>query len=238
VEALGVIGDDATAAQLTAYLEKLNAKKVAEVHDQDLAQELIGALGALRYKPARSTVEQSFFYWFGIDSTFAANPELLRIKRRLEHEIEREAARSLGWLRKGSPRTLVFLGNRGELAVGSATEPKYRFVLHVDVFSWAPSQAKAEVLRARFVNAYAGNEGTIGVTLRNFSNDIFSSGENDARANGRNDSPFIWRYSQYAKGTHDPEDIEFLRFLIKSGLAETWGAKDAIAEGFGTFSDL
>ena len=83
VEALGVIGDDATAAQLTAYLEKLNAKKVAEIHDENLAQEVIGALGALRYKPARSAVEQSFFYWFGVDSAFAAKPELLKIKEPL-----------------------------------------------------------------------------------------------------------------------------------------------------------
>jgi hypothetical protein len=233
-DALGVIGDDATAAQLTAYLEKLNAKKVAEVHDQNLTESVIGALGALRYKPARSVVEQSFFYWFGIDSTFAANPELLRIKRRLERKIERKAVWHLGVLTIGGPQALVFLDNRGELAARSATEPKYRFVLHADLFSWSPSNAKADAVRSKLVKGFPGSGEPIGVTLYNFSNYIFGSGKTDVRINRSDDSGFLWRYGQYVQATRDPQDLQFARFLMESGLAERWGGKDSLAEGLGS----
>lgn len=232
VEALGVIGDEATAIQLTAHLEKLNAKKVAEVHDQSMAMQLIGSLGALRYEPARSAVEQSFFYWFGIDSAFAAKPELLKTKERLEQELEREAKKSLGEFGRVDAEALVFLENRAALAAGSESESKYRFVLHADVRSPEHPELKAESLRTRLVQALGIREGTISVTRWNGHMGA-SSGGSDERVSGRNDGLFLWRYGQYVEATRGPQDLRFVKFLMESGLAESWGGREGLEEGLG-----
>jgi len=236
VEALGVIGDDATAAQLTAYLEKVNVKKVAEVHDQSLAEELIGALAALRHRPARPAVERSFFYWFGVDSAFAAKPELLKTKEQLEHEIERDTKKCLDEFGGVSAQALVFLENRIALVSGSETQAKYRFVLQVDVRSQERPELKAESLRERLVKALGSRDGTIGVTRWN-GNLGMSSGGNDARVEGRFDSLYLWRYGQYVQAVHEPADIQFVRFVLGSGLTKRWDLSDETAEEFKAISD-
>lgn len=236
VEALGVVGDDATAAQLTAYLEKVNVKKVAESHDQSFAQELIGALAALRYRPARSAVEQSFFYWFGVDSAFAAKPELLKTKEQLEHEIERDAEKCLGDFRGVSAHALVFLENRTALVNGSETEARYRFVLLVNVRSPEHPELKAESLRDRLVKAFGTRDGTIGV-MRLSGHIGMPSGGNDARVEGRFDSHYVWRYGQYVEAVHEPADVPFVKFLLESGLAKRWDAEDEVVKALKSISD-
>ena len=237
-EALGAIGDDATAALLTERLERLAAKKTAEIHDDSMAGSLIGALAALRYKPARAAVEQSFFWWFGIDSTFAENPQLLAIKNRLEGEIERKAVESVEGITMVSPQALVFLDNRRNLQVDSASDGKYRVVLEVKAWSGTASEAEAEALLAHLTQAFAGQEATIGAAVQNFSNFLYARGANDPRVEDGSPSLFVWRYAQYVGATRDPADLRLLKFLVESGLAKRWHAEDSIVEGFGPIAEL
>ena len=92
IEALGKVGDERSGAKLTAQLEKLSARNRPKFFDSGVTAAIIGALADLHYEPAQAAVEKTFFYWLGVDSTFAAHPELLDMKRRLESEIQREAA--------------------------------------------------------------------------------------------------------------------------------------------------
>jgi hypothetical protein len=84
------------------------------------------------------------------------------------------------------------------------------------------------------VKGFPGSGEPIGVTLYNFSNYIFGSGKTDVRINRSDDSGFLWRYGQYVQATRDPQDLQFARFLMESGLAERWGGKDSLAEGLGS----
>ena len=93
IEALGKIGDDDTGARLTAMLQRLTSRAVPEFFDDGVTQHLFGALATLNYKPARAAVQEAFFYWLGVDSSFAEKPDLLKLKQRLERKIEGEAAR-------------------------------------------------------------------------------------------------------------------------------------------------
>lgn len=237
-ETLGAIGDETAAAKLTAYLEKLTSRALPEAfeRDQALAQELIGALAALRYRPARSAVERSFFYWFGVDSAFAAKPELLKTKEQLELEIEREAKRCLGEFGEVHTQVLVFLENRAALVSGLETQAKYNFVLHVDVPSRKHPELKAESLKAQLVKAFATRNGTIGVTRWEGHMGMQSEG-NDARVGGRFDSQYLWRYGEYVQAVHEPADVQFVKFLLESGLAKRWGAADETVEAFKSISD-
>jgi hypothetical protein len=232
-EALGVIGGEGSAAKVAARLDELSSKRFAEVGDQWAAMNMIGALAQLRCKPAGPAVARSFFYWFGIDSTFAANPQLMKLKEELQTEVEMQARKLLSEFQQVHAEALVFLQNRAALANGSETKPSYTFALEVAVGSQEKPETKAEALQARLINAFGDRGQSIGVTRWIRANYGESSGTNDERVGGRNDSLFLWRYAQYVHATGDSEDIRFIKFLLDSGLADRWRARDSIAEGLG-----
>ena len=232
--ALGAIGDSGTGAKLASNLDELSSKKVAEVLELDVAKDMIGALAELHYKPARSAVARSFFYWFGIDSAFATKPELLKTKEELQCEVEGKAKKFLSEFRRVDAEALVFLQNRVALVNGSETNPNYSFALEVGIRSQEHSELKADSLQARLVKAFGASEGSIGVTRWIHETYGESSGGNDARLGGRSDSLFLWRWAQYVQATRDPEDLRFAKFLLESGLAERWDAKKSIEGVFGS----
>lgn len=232
--ALGAIGDDGTAVKLAEQLDSLSSQKVAEVHAQGAAMDMIGALAEMRYHPARSAVARSFFYWFGIDAVFATNSELLKTKQRLQRDVESEVKKCLSEFRRLDAEALVFLQNRGALANGSEIEPNYTFALEVGIRSQEHLESKADSLQSRLVKAFGARGDSIGVTRWIRESYGESSGGNDARLGGRNDSLFLWRWAQYVQATHDPEDLRFARFLLESGLAGRWGAEDSIKGVFGS----
>jgi hypothetical protein len=143
----------------------------------------------------------------------------------LEQELERDAGKCLGEFKQVNSRALVFLENRAALVNGSETQAKHRFALQVDIRSQEHPELKAKSLRARLVKAFETRDGTIGVTRWN-GNAGESSGGNDARVEGRNDPPFLWRYGQYLQAVREPADVRFAKFLMESGLAQRWGAAD------------
>lgn len=238
-EALGAIGDAGSAAKLTVHLEKLSARKTPNPEffdtDQQVAMQLIGALASLHYAPARDAVEGSFFYWFGIDSAFATKPELLKTKVQLERDLEGEARKHLDQFQRVESKALVFLDNRAALVNGSETEPRYRFALEINIRSREHPEQKAESLRDRLLKAFATRDGTVGVTRWKTISYAESSGRNDARVQiGRDDVSYLRHYSQFVQATRDPKDLRFVKFLLDSGLAETWHAKDALEKSLGS----
>jgi hypothetical protein len=236
-EALGVIGDETTARKLTARLEELTLRKIPDTEfldtDHDLAMELIGALAALHYAQARSAVEKSFFYWFGVDSAFAEKPELLKIKKQLESELEGKAKKCLGDFGRVEAAAVIFLQNRTALVSGSETEPQYSFALEVAVRSQEHPELAAKSLQARLRKTLGSREGTIGVTRWDDGLGR-SSGGNDARLAGRRDGLFLWRFGQYVQATRDPAHVRLAKFLLESGLADAWNGKDGLLEGLGS----
>ena len=137
-----------------------------------------------------------------------------------------------------SPRALVFLDNRRNLQVDSASDGKYRVVLEVKAWSGTASEAEAEALLAHLTQAFAGQEATIGAAVQNFSNFAYARGANDPRVEDGSPSLFVWRYAQYVGATRDPADLRLLKFLVESGLAKSWHAEDSIVEGFGPIAEL
>jgi hypothetical protein len=232
IDGLGKIGDETTAAQLTAHLQRLISREVPEFFDEGHTHAIIGALADLRYHAARAVVEQAFFYWLGVDRTFEAKPQLLETKRRLEREIEREARAHFRDFWSVRPRATVILKNRDALADGSADEPEYSFVLQVNIHPWFRSGVKADTLIGR-LDGFRKGQGTLAVTCWN-GNMGDSSGSNDPRIMGGVSSLFFFAYGQYVRNTQDPRDVSFVRFLLKSGLADEWGARAELSEAFET----
>ena len=233
-KALGIIGDERSAAKLTKCLDRLSSQKTAEALDQSAAMDMIGALAALRYKPARSAVARSFFYWFGIDSAFAAKPELLETKKQLQSEVESKTKKCFPEFRRVDAEALVFIQNRTELVNGSETTLKYSFALEVGIRSQEHPELKAEALQARLKRALGTRQTSIGVTRWVTETFGKSSGGNDARLDGRNDSLYLWRWAQYVQATRDPKDLHFAKFLLDTGLAQRWDATKYVEGVFGS----
>ena len=233
-KALGIIGDERSAAKLAECLDRLSSQKTAEFLDQTAAMDVIGALGALRYKPARSAVARSFFFWFGIDSAFAAKPELLKTKKQLQSEVESEAKKCFPEFRRVDAQALVFIQNRTELVNGSETTPNYSFALEVGIRSQEHPELKAAALQARLKRVFGTRQASIGVTRWLRENYGESSGGNDARLDGRNDPLYLWRWAQYVQATRDPKDLRFAQSLIDTGLAQCWGATKYVEGVFGS----
>jgi len=232
-EALGVIGDENTAAKLTACLERESSKKVADVGDLDVATDIVGALAALHYKPARSAVARSFFYWFGVDSSFATKPELLKTKEQLEQQVKDETKKNLSEFRKVDPEVLVYLQNRAALIDGSEKEPRYTCALEVGIRSQEHPELKAASLQERLFKAFGARAENVTV-VRWIHEGYGESNGNDGRLGGRSDSLYLWRWAQYVQATRDPEDLRFAKFLLDSGQAERWDAKRFVEGTFGS----
>ena len=234
-DALGKIGDDATAGLLTAELVKLTSKRIAEFHDQSFAESLIGALAALRYAPARAAIDRAFFHFFAVDSAFARRPELLAIKQRLEVKLQEEARNCLGDFRP-DVHAQAFLQNRTVLVNDPTAEPRYSFALQANVRWWQKPWVKAEALHARLVDCFRTRDGVLGVTRwqGNMGQAAGSSDERISDYSGSRSigSTFLWRYGQYVDAVRHPDDIKFVKFLLSSGLVGEW--RDSLFEGLGT----
>jgi hypothetical protein len=231
IEALGKIGNDNTAARLTAMLQRLTSRAMPEFFDRGVIESIIGALATLEYKPARAAVEEAFFYWLGVDSSFADKPDLLELKRELEHGVEREAVSRMWDLLWVDARALVFLVNRRKLATGAATQPDYRCALHVDAALALRPHLDAESLKGRLNDLSHKHKGAVSVARNGLGT------EGDPRLYSAVGTTFFWNYGRYVHATRDPRDLRFVEFLLASGLADNWGAKNELAEALKTAPD-
>lgn len=233
IEALGVVGDEESGARLTALLNKLTSRPMPEFFDQGVIASVIGALAALRHQPARGAVEEAFFYWFGVDSTFAGKPELLKVKRGLEKEIEADARDRFREFFFAKPRALVFLLNRRELAAGSATRPEYRSAIHVDIHSLVRMKPDAATLKPRLDDVARKYHGVASVTRW-----VGCGGEGsegcDWRISQSVGTTFFSNYARYVHATRAPQDLHFVEFLLRSGLADQWQARNELAAALQT----
>ncbi len=87
------------------------------------------------------------------------------------------------------------------------------------------------ILTARMDAAFQQRHGSVGVTRWN--GNIGEGNGGDPRMQSIS-SLFYSNYAEYVHQTRDPQDLRFVKFLVESGLAAEWGAKEQFVEAIST----
>lgn len=234
IEVLGKLGNRESGKILEGYLRRRISKAKFAYDDENLIAESIIALGELKYSPARDTVREAFFRWYGVNIHFSSNPKLLVIKQNLEREICEKALKVIGNVPEKSAKCIVFLENSEQLAKNPQFSPIFscRMVIFWqknDIASDRWEQIK--FFQKQFADALDIPRDHIGIVWQmeprfSMSYNVSYIAELEACYNREIASAFC----TYVKNNPSPEDVAFLQFLIQNGLAKEWGVKDYMQE--------
>lgn len=211
VDALGKIGDETTAATLIAELRRRIAQKTPKLSDGQEMEHILRALGELHSQSARDEVDRALFYWVGINSAFAQNPQLLERKRLLEREIAARAAACFPEFQNVEAHALVWMKN----------QKVSDYCVRVDIRSQEHPELAPKALAGRLTKAFA-SRGRSSVT-RWKGNRGNSGGVDDARVS----FPYslVSGYASYVRALRDPRDLRLVKYLLQTGLAKEWSCE-------------
>lgn len=105
--------------------------------DRDADSEmtrLVRELARSTFAPAKPAIYEAVFYWFGVDDTITAHPELIALKDGLEEEWKQRAVAVARASRLKDPtaQCIVFLKNRRALADNPQTQPEVTVLIRID----------------------------------------------------------------------------------------------------------
>jgi HEAT repeat protein len=232
IEALGAVGDEGSARLLEGQLKALLKRGPTDsdpTHEWErLLTTLIGALGDLKYTPAKPTVYEAVFRLYGFDDTMTAAPRLMAVKEKLEKQLADRAVAALPGLKDKSVRCLVFLENRRELANNPAVEPRYTAIVRIDT---ADSSARNDLLTPRKAVAAALKLPLecVGISCQVAPNGYSVEGV-DPRLSVEGKRSVLWKVCHFLRAGHDRKDAEFLRWAVENGYEEK-GLVDEILPG-------
>ena len=131
--ALAELGDSKSADIVQERLANILAKGEFNHGTRDMTFCLVDALGELKHKPARDTVDDALFLYFGLDPVVVTNPGILAHKQETEAVILKKALEAL----KDQPAPEVavnsFIMNRREIENTPQTERETVTILHAKI---------------------------------------------------------------------------------------------------------
>lgn len=124
IATLGELGDEGSAKVLHKLLKGMLAEERQYSRDDaDTMTDLVHALADLKYTPAKATVYETIFLWFGVDDVMAARPELIALKEKTEKDTAASALAATNELKDCKASCVAFLTNRKEIAKARKPNP-------------------------------------------------------------------------------------------------------------------
>jgi hypothetical protein len=226
IKTLAEIGDEGSARVLVQELKRHLRQGFADSDDDRLMTALVAALAKLKYMPARAVVYETIFFWKGYDDAFAAHPELLELKQRLEKQLAEKAVEALPALQGKRVRCLVFLRNREELAANPKAEPRYTTLVRIDLSEdisggrgLDAGEEVAKKYRSLVAETLKTPLSTVGLQYRVAANSSAIQGI-DERLGTQPADFLLWRVCEFLRNGHDANDDRFVRWLVAHGQVE------------------
>jgi hypothetical protein len=204
-----------------------------------LITEFVGALAELKYTAAKPVVYQAVFYWFGIDDTFAAHPELLAIKDRLEKEMSARGLAALPGVPDKKVRCLVFLNNRKELAQNPKAAVRHSLLVQMETSAGGRGELSLKQVdqryRAPLVKALGAPPDCVGIRYGVMDGSA-SVDRDDERMDDKGVQFLPVEVCKFLRNDHDANDDRFLRLLVERGLLRRELVDEIIPDVFGDTS--
>jgi hypothetical protein len=207
--------DDRAGEALLMKLRDRLAVKHADRDGERAMTDLVDELAKLNYAPAKRTVYNTVFFWFGFDDTMTAHPELFAIKEKLERETNQRAQRSAVGLKDARATSIVFLNNRKELATNPKAQPQYTVLVQVETAMRIDDPGKGRRWR-EYVAAKLGiSADHVGLNSRFDFNT--TSGDNlDQRLDAHPADSLMRKVCHFLANIRDDNDDQFLRWAVEN----------------------